>query len=491
MQRSPAGYELAAHIRAHSSSAWATHGIHMGYGMLAASLQGGFSATTPWPLVGSLPRQRDFAEERPDAYRAFETMAVRSTEAGLEIGLPQKLCLDRHVPDFLACLRCWIRRNLGEPGASRRPWRLHKLDLSHNNLSDESIAEVAEALRYDDVRVQRLHFAGNCAHQKGPQALTEYLWACPEAVVELDLSKNNIAVESGSEGNDPVSALLRCLYNHPGYPRRVARHATARLPESFDIEPLTLRLGGNRVKEPCVLLDLVTSKGRKERVGLRTSPEVYQPNIEEFLSVFMPGFQEQDLGDTTQDAEKPCENLATPAETSATAAAAAGLATSCDAEQPKDSDSENSSEAEAEEAEAAVAAIAESSNPGAVPALEQRSRSSEEPEAAVPRAEPERPWSPLPEAQEQKTGNTPYSLARPLFLDGLEEAALRRDMAAKFASLGESSLPWHTLAKHAVQAMKTGKGQQHFKAELALKLSTESLQQLSTWLLDYVFNLRR
>ncbi|CAE8598721.1 unnamed protein product, partial [Polarella glacialis] len=130
---------------------------------------------------------------------------------------------DKHVPDFLACLQCWLRRNLGDP--RQTPWRLHRLDLSQNDLCDDSIVMVAGALRRDGVRVQRLMLGGNQMQARGVQALTEYAWDLQEAILEMDLADNEISVPPSASGDDPMSALLRCFYNHRSYPRRVAKLA--------------------------------------------------------------------------------------------------------------------------------------------------------------------------------------------------------------------------------------------------------------------------
>lgn len=557
---------------------------------------------------------RDFAEEKPEQYRAFEKMAVRTLPAGIEVGLPNKFCLDKHVPDFLSCLQCWMRRHLPD---SRR---MHRLDLSDNGLSDESIARVIAVLRQDDVRVMRLILKGNRANAKGTQAITEYLWDCPEALLELDLSDNQITVGNGSEGNDPVSALLRCLYNHSAYPRRVAKHgpspggvrATARKDEEYDIEPLTLRLGNNQVGEPTSLLDLVRSKGGKEKVGLRSCPEAYTPTTQEFLSVYMPDFQKQRVaggdamsaGSTVTEASKPTkrETGASTATKKSDALNTASLMLAVQADKdvaaPDASDSESSSpDAEpggptsaeklpvlacsagdtaavvASEAVAGTVEISDSSPDAEIPEAspdsandvatdicdeEESGKSSSESaveamlleaalreisvsgspyhdptnsdaaalaEASIARiaepcsviAEPcsvsappvatcaaelssnesmsrkrRRSWSPSPEAGTGLPTHRYANVGRPLFLDGLEETALRLEIASKLASLfGPDCVAAPLFAKKAVQSLINGKVQRYIKDELAHKLSTESLRELTDWLLEHVAMLRR
>jgi hypothetical protein len=248
-----------------------------------------------YPMTrGKLPDSYlpDFADHRPDAYRAFELAAVRSTNNGVQVGLPGRMCLDKHVPDLLACLPCWFRRNIGDPAL--RPWRLHCFDLSHNGLSDESIVQIVGSLRMGGVRVQRLLLAGNRIQSAAAKAITEYAWDSTEALCELDLSENEISVGRQPSGDDPVSALLRCFYNHSAYPRRMARsHWVSGQREAFDLEPLVLRVGGNLLQDPIQLLGLVCEKGGRERVRLRPGPDAYQPCRDEFLSLCLPDFSRQ------------------------------------------------------------------------------------------------------------------------------------------------------------------------------------------------------
>lgn len=234
------------------------------------------------------PAPGDFADQRPDAYRAFEQSAVKPNAAGIHVGLPDRMCLDKHIPDLLACLPCWLCRNM-----SQKPWRLQCLDLSNNALGDESIVQLIHCLRASTVGVQRLLLAGNRIQAAATHAITEYAWDSQDAMRELDLSGNEITVTTLT-GDDPVSALLRCFYNHSAYPRRIARQGwVAGRREAFDLEPLMLRIGGNFLKDPVRLLGLVCEKGGLERVRLRPSPEVYQPCCEEFLSLCLPDFSKQ------------------------------------------------------------------------------------------------------------------------------------------------------------------------------------------------------
>ncbi|CAJ1353393.1 unnamed protein product [Effrenium voratum] len=162
----------------------------------------------------SAPPGGSYAEEKPAAYKAFKQQAVRMSSAGAEVGLSNGMCQDRHVNDFLLCFQCWLFRTFGDPRGA--PWRLRRLDLSRNSLSDENLCAVLDGLKSQDVRVERILLSGNRMRAAGLSAVTEYIWNCRDPVIELDLSDNELHGEPGE--NDGVSALLRCLYNHPSYP---------------------------------------------------------------------------------------------------------------------------------------------------------------------------------------------------------------------------------------------------------------------------------
>lgn len=210
-------------------------------------------------------------------------------EGGIEVRLPDGMCLDRHVPDFLQCLRCWLWHERGDPRITGNPWRIRCLDLSGNGLADESAAHVFEQLQSLDLRIERLCLRGNAIEAKGLDKIAEYIWNCQDPVLELDLASNQIEAESvGSSCGDPVSALLRCLYNHPAYPQMVTSQSGR-----IKAVPLTLRLGGNKVKEPARLLKAVQAKAGKHRVQIRSKPDPYEQKSEEFLSVCLPDLLEQ------------------------------------------------------------------------------------------------------------------------------------------------------------------------------------------------------
>lgn len=242
--------------------------------------------------MGAAPvsEPRDFATEKPEAYRAFEKMAIRSGEGGREIGLPDRMCLDKHVADFQACLHCWFFRNQGDPRATGQPWRLHSFDLSRNDLSDDSICAVMDQLKRLDVRLQRLRLPGNKIRQRGVEAITEYVWHNQDALQDIDISDNEISVENPP--NDALSGLLRSLYNHSSYPRKIQRSDN-----EVEVAPLVLQIGGNLIRDPTRLLDEIMAKGGKTRIRFPSAPDAYllKNGEEEFLSVFLPGVSRQGL----------------------------------------------------------------------------------------------------------------------------------------------------------------------------------------------------
>lgn len=225
---------------------------------------------------------------------------MKSTDRGMQICLADKKCEDRHVPDCLKCLECWLRRCLGEKSPSNI-WRLFCLDLSRNSLSNACIITVMETLRKLDVRVRVLRLAGNLLLANGLQAVTEYVWANQDALTELDLAYNEIAVNAhGSEGcpagSDAVSALLRCFYNHPAYPHILASRSS-RSRDREQAVPVTLRLNGNRIVHPKTLLKEVQAKGGKQHVRICAEAEPYAPTVvdgtQEFLSIYAPDWSSQ------------------------------------------------------------------------------------------------------------------------------------------------------------------------------------------------------
>eukprot|EP00931_Biecheleriopsis_adriatica_P006148 TRINITY_DN1075_c0_g2_i1.p1 TRINITY_DN1075_c0_g2~~TRINITY_DN1075_c0_g2_i1.p1 ORF type:complete len:529 (+),score=111.09 TRINITY_DN1075_c0_g2_i1:86-1672(+) len=227
----------------------------------------------------------NFAEEKPAAYQAFKERAVRIGQSGAEVALSGGMCEDRHVNDFLLCLQCWLWRTFGDPRSSGQPWRLKRLDLSKNSLSDESLCAVIESMKRLDLRVERVFLSGNRLRDAGIAAMTEYLWNCQDALWELDLSDNE------AQDDEKVSALLRCLYNHRSYPVML---------EHRKVLPFLLRLGGNSIRGPDRLLHDIRTKAVKdgrEMIRICDSPDSYIQPHEEFLSVYMPDFLRQKSAD--------------------------------------------------------------------------------------------------------------------------------------------------------------------------------------------------
>lgn len=213
------------------------------------------------------------------------------------MSLSNGMCQDRHVEDFLLCFQCWLGRTYGDPSAG--PWRLRRLDLSRNSLSDENICAVMDSMKSSDLRVERILLAGNRLRQNGLAAVTEYIWNCRDPLVELDLSDNEIPGEPGE--SDGLSALLRCFYNHPSYPV---------MQEPRKALPLHLSMGGNYIRDAQRLLDDIIAKGSKDGkalIRICQGPESYLQDHEEFLSVYLPNFLQQ------KSAERPPPTASAPA----------------------------------------------------------------------------------------------------------------------------------------------------------------------------------
>ncbi|CAE7324797.1 unnamed protein product [Symbiodinium natans] len=221
----------------------------------------------------------------PAAYAAFKEQAVRMSSAGAEIGLSKGMCQDRHVNDFLMCFQCWLWRTFGDPRSTGQPWRLRRLDLSRNNLTDESVCAVLDSMKQLDLRVDRVLLSGNRLRGSGLASVTEYIWNCRDPLIELDLADNEIHGEPGEQ--DGFSGLLRCLYNHPSYPMMQEHRKAA---------PLQLRMSGNYIRDAQRLLDDILANGCKDGKALiRLCPNAdpYVQDHEEFLSVFLPDFMQQ------------------------------------------------------------------------------------------------------------------------------------------------------------------------------------------------------
>merc|ERR1719265_2754869 len=90
------------------------------------------------------------------------------------------------------------------------------------------------------VLIQRLNFDYNLAGARSMAALSEYVWNCPEPIQEINVAHNEVAIP-GQGSDDPISALIRCLYNHRQYP---VRNMTA---SGLLVTPLVLRVSGNRL----------------------------------------------------------------------------------------------------------------------------------------------------------------------------------------------------------------------------------------------------
>lgn len=217
-------------------------------------------------------------------------MAIRSTrDGGTEVWLPDGMCQDKHAPDFLKCLHCWLLHNQGDNRSTGRPWKIQCLNLSGNGLSDASVSSIMEQLQAFDLRVEYLYLRGNGIESGGLEKITQYIWNCQDPLAEVDLVSNLIEVDSSNSScSDPVSALLRCLYNHSSYPKMILGHNG--IPK---VVPLILRLGRNKVQEPARLLKAIEAKVGKDRVQIRPNADAYDRAGEEFLSLCLPEFLEQ------------------------------------------------------------------------------------------------------------------------------------------------------------------------------------------------------
>lgn len=243
---------------------------------------GNYAAAPGWNNGGAAYYQRDYAMEKPEAYKAFLAF-IRPGSEGPEVNLSNNMCQDHHVDDLLACLESFLMRH------SPRPWRVGRLNLARNGLSDASVVRIMERLKIWSLRLRRLDLDFNHIGTQGLAGLVEFIWNCPEVIYELGLSGNALEVNASDSGNDQVSALLRCLYNHPGYPLKTQTDA------GVQIVPFMLRLGENRIAGGKELLDRISEKGGRSHVHFCLSADPYACVENIYLSVFLPSFEKQEL----------------------------------------------------------------------------------------------------------------------------------------------------------------------------------------------------
>lgn len=168
--------------------------------------------------------------------------------------------------DLCACLTSWFQYEYGDP--ARTVWRCGDFDLSDNDLTDESVCQVIDYLRRHDVRVRRLRLQGNRIQPRALDRVTQYVWDCQEPLAEIDVSWNLIDADPGDPKGDPVSTLLRCVYNHFAYPKKVK----PQYGDQVEIMPLVLQVEGNFVLRPALLLRNIDKKGGTHRVRFTLQP---------------------------------------------------------------------------------------------------------------------------------------------------------------------------------------------------------------------------
>ena len=135
-----------------------------------------------------LAGERDFRTEKPETYMAFVSTGIsRGPDGFPDMRLTSGMCADRHVGDLCACLTSWFRHEFGEQG--RNAWRFGDFDLTDNNLMDESVCQVMDHLKSNDIKVRRLRLAGNRIQPRGVDLVTEYIWNCQEPLAEIDVSR--------------------------------------------------------------------------------------------------------------------------------------------------------------------------------------------------------------------------------------------------------------------------------------------------------------
>jgi hypothetical protein len=344
--------------------------------------------------------------------------------------------------------------------------------MSRNGLSDASASLVLEQLQRMDLRVERLRLSGNAIEAKGLAKVTEYIWNCPEALLELDVSKNRVEADPSAgetPGSDGVSALLRCLYNHAKYPQIVTGQNGA-----AQVLPLVLHLGGNRIKEPAKLLKNIEAKGGKKHVKIRPSPEPYEHVGKEYLSICLPEFLDQAVPETRERHRKRNRSRSghkerKRAKVTLTPAAAKGV------EKPKKSKKSK------KEPEHWRPASPQSSEAGAGAGASSAARSG----SASP--------APAPAKKEAVGASTPKGSRSALLITDEEQRGLQREVGEKigsFAGLPSEDSTRDMLSEFVVCMAVAGKGSEEIKKELQTFMPEEA-SAFAKWFSHRIKKLKR
>jgi len=344
--------------------------------------------------------------------------------------------------------------------------------------------------------VSRLIFAGNHAQSRGLEAFTDYAWDSPQAIVEMDFTDNTIAIAADLQGKDPFSALLRCLYNHPGYPRRVARAATQNtFPQpsglihdnfdaksQFDVEPITLRFGGNYIPDPSELLRHVCEKGGQDKVSIRQDALPYNPAQDVFVSTFLPDIMQQRSPMKPANSEGACSSNTRAHEPVESQTAVAS-----------DQSSKQGASGQKELLSTNCVFEQKANNTNGV--LMNGSNSlvkSPCPQVASSSSSTTHATNPLSSPAQAESVPTYNGMCKPL-LDDREIIDLQLAVRTRFVELGMPSQKANGiehLAGFVTNLVESGKEPTRVKTELALCLGTDHGKTMADWLLEHVWNLR-
>jgi hypothetical protein len=118
------------------------------------------------------------------------------------------------------------------------------VNFSKNNLGDDAIGRLLQALQRSELHVTSLNLAGNRLGTAAARHISDFLWQMSTAVREVILSHNEFNDEAALE-------MLRLVVDHPKYQPRKAREGAG---HGELLHPVWLRLDYNRIDKPRKLL---------------------------------------------------------------------------------------------------------------------------------------------------------------------------------------------------------------------------------------------
>mmetsp|Transcript_1865 Transcript_1865/g.3298 ORF Transcript_1865/g.3298 Transcript_1865/m.3298 type:complete len:956 (-) Transcript_1865:67-2934(-) len=125
-----------------------------------------------------------------------------------------------------------------------------EVNFSKNNLGDDAVARLLQALQRSELHIASLNLTGNRLGVGAARHISDFLWEMPVAIHEVNLSHNEFDDDSALE-------ILRLVADHPKYQPRKARDSA----RHGELQcPVWLRLDNNRIEKPRKLLRTLESE---------------------------------------------------------------------------------------------------------------------------------------------------------------------------------------------------------------------------------------